>query len=121
MHRQLLLQVKTLFFAVNCQINYKKWFLGGRDSVVSLETRLRVGRVRIPSEAKHLSVLRYVQTGSDAPPRLLHIGYQGTISLRIKRQRREANHSPLPSVEVKNEWIYTSPLAIMVFTETTLP
>lgn len=112
MHGQLPLQVKTFSVSVNCKRNYKKRVLGDRDSEVSLETRLRVERVRIPAEAEHLPVLRNVQTGTGAPPSLLHIGYQGTVSLGINRPRREANHSPLPSVEVKNEWLYTSNLPI---------
>jgi hypothetical protein len=28
--------------------------------------------------------------------------------LRVKRPRREADDSPVPSVEVKNTWVYTS-------------
>jgi hypothetical protein len=32
----------------------------------------------------------------------------GTLSLRVKRQGREADHSPPSSAEVKNVWSYTS-------------
>jgi hypothetical protein len=32
----------------------------------------------------------------------------GTLSLRVKRQGREADHTPPSSAEVKNEWSYTS-------------
>jgi hypothetical protein len=32
----------------------------------------------------------------------------GAFSLGVKRQRREADHSPPSSAEVKNAWIYTS-------------
>jgi hypothetical protein len=43
----------------------------------------------------------------------------------VKRPGREADHSPPSSVEVKNEWIYTSALnvhyAFMAWTGTTLP
>jgi hypothetical protein len=34
----------------------------------------------------------------------------GTFSLRVKRPDREADHSHLPSAEVKNAWSYTSTL-----------
>jgi hypothetical protein len=34
----------------------------------------------------------------------------GTVSLGVKPPRREANHSPPSSTEVKNEWSYTSTL-----------
>jgi hypothetical protein len=30
------------------------------------------------------------------------------FSLKLKREAREARHSPPPSAEVKNEWSYTS-------------
>jgi hypothetical protein len=32
----------------------------------------------------------------------------GSLSLRVKRPGREANHSPPSSAEVKNAWSYTS-------------
>jgi hypothetical protein len=32
----------------------------------------------------------------------------GALSLKIKRPEREADHSPVFSVEVKNAWSYTS-------------
>jgi hypothetical protein len=32
----------------------------------------------------------------------------GALSLEVKRQGREADHSPLTSAEVKKTWIYTS-------------
>jgi hypothetical protein len=34
--------------------------------------------------------------------------YQGALYLGVKRPGREADHSPLPSAEVKNAWSYTS-------------
>jgi hypothetical protein len=41
----------------------------------------------------------------------------GTLSPRVKRQGREADHSPPTSAEVKKMWIYTStpPYAIMAY------
>jgi hypothetical protein len=32
----------------------------------------------------------------------------GALFPGVKRQRREASHSPLPSAEVKKTWIYVS-------------
>jgi hypothetical protein len=42
------------------------------------------------------------------PLSLLSNGYQGPFSPRVKRQGREADHSPPSSAEVKNAWSYTS-------------
>jgi hypothetical protein len=36
----------------------------------------------------------------------------GAPSLGVKRQRREADHSPPSSAQVRNEWSYTSTPAI---------
>jgi hypothetical protein len=41
------------------------------------------------------------------PPRLLSNEYRGSFP-RLKRQGREADHSPPSSAEVKKTWIYTS-------------
>jgi hypothetical protein len=48
------------------------------------------------------------------PPSLLFNGYRGSLP-GVKRQGREADHSPPTSVEVKKMWIYTPtpPYAIM--------
>jgi hypothetical protein len=44
------------------------------------------------------------QTGSGAQcsPSLLYNGYLGALSLSVKRQGREADHSPPSSAKVKN-------------------
>jgi hypothetical protein len=43
------------------------------------------------------------------PPRLLSNGYGGgVLSPGVKRQGREADHSPPASAEVKKMWIYTA-------------
>jgi hypothetical protein len=39
---------------------------------------------------------------------LLSNGYRGLFSRGIKRQRREADHSPPTSAEVRKTWVYTS-------------
>jgi hypothetical protein len=61
------------------------------------------------------------------PPSLLSNGFQGTLSLGVKRPGSEAGHSPPSSAEFKNAWSYTStPLisfhgvVISQITETTL-
>jgi hypothetical protein len=47
---------------------------------------------------------------------LLSNGYRGLFPLGVKRPRREADHSPPASAEVKKMWICTStpPYAFMV-------
>jgi hypothetical protein len=42
------------------------------------------------------------------PPNLLSNGYWGALSPGVKRQGREADHSPPTSAGVKKMWIYTS-------------
>jgi len=46
------------------------------------------------------------------PPNLLSSGYQGALSLGVKRLVREGDHSPPSVAEVKNAWKYTSTLLI---------
>jgi hypothetical protein len=41
------------------------------------------------------------------PPNLLSSGYRG-FTAEVKRPRREADHSPTSSAEVKKTWVYTS-------------
>jgi hypothetical protein len=60
----------------------------------------RGSRFRFPVGAENLSLHRRVQNGSGAHP----ASYQwvpGVLSLGIKRPRREADHSPPSSAEVK--------------------
>jgi hypothetical protein len=42
------------------------------------------------------------------PPSLLFNGYQGAISLEVKRPRSENDHSPPYNAEVRHTWSYTS-------------
>jgi hypothetical protein len=51
-----------------------------------------------------------------SPPNLLSNGYRGLFP-RVKRQGREADHSPPASAEVKKMCIYTStsPYAVMAY------
>jgi hypothetical protein len=53
------------------------------------------------------SLLDVVQTGSGAHPASYTIGTDALFP-GVKRPRREADHSPPVSAEVKNTWVYTS-------------
>jgi hypothetical protein len=54
-------------------------------------------------------LLETVQTGSGVHPTSYKIGTGGSFP-GVKRQGREANHSPPTSAEVKKMWIYRSTL-----------
>jgi hypothetical protein len=53
------------------------------------------------------SLLHIVQTGSGVHPTSYKNGYRGFFP-GVKRQGREADHSPPTSAEVKKMWFYTS-------------
>jgi hypothetical protein len=69
--------------------------------------------VSIPDEVigffnrPNFSLLHIVQTGSGVHPTSYKVGTGGSFP-GVKRQGREADHSPLTSAEVKKMWIYTS-------------
>jgi len=46
----------------------------------------------------------------------------GSLSLRVKQLGREADHAPLSSAEVRNEWshIFTSPICLLLKVQTRL-
>jgi hypothetical protein len=67
----------------------------------------RVSRVRFPVGAGNFSLHHRVQNGSGAHPASYPMGTRGSF-LGVKRPRREADHSPPSSAEVKNAWSYTS-------------
>jgi hypothetical protein len=56
---------------------------------------------------QQLSLLHIVQTGSGAHPAFYPMGTTGSFPW-VKRQGREAEHSPPANAEVKKTWIYTS-------------
>jgi hypothetical protein len=66
------------------------------DSSVGIATRLRAGNF------SHHTVR--LARGLTQPP--IH-RIPGVLSLGVKRQVREADHSPSSSAKVKNAWIYT--------------
>jgi hypothetical protein len=60
-----------------------------------------------PGRAKKILLLHIVQTGSGVHPVSYKMG-TGSSFPGVKRQGREADHSPPTSAEVKKMWIYTS-------------
>jgi hypothetical protein len=77
-----------------------------RDSAVSIATGYgldgRVFGVRVPVESRNFC------SGSEAHPSSYPKGTGGGGSPPgVKRQGREADHSPPASTEVKKMWIYT--------------
>jgi hypothetical protein len=60
-----------------------------------------------PGRVKKFSLLHIVQTGSGVHPTSYKMGTWVSFP-GVKRQGREADHSPLTSAEVKKMWIYTS-------------
>jgi hypothetical protein len=61
-------------------------------------------KVRVPVGSE-LSLLHIVQTGFEANPASYPMGTEG-FSPGVKRQGREADHSPPASAEFKRMWIY---------------
>jgi hypothetical protein len=59
------------------------------------------------SEVELFSLLHVVQTGSGAHPAFYLVGAGGSFP-GLKRQWREADHSPPASAEIKKMWICTS-------------
>jgi hypothetical protein len=87
-----------------------------RDSVVGIATGYeldgRVVGVRVPIGARIFSTASRPAQGPIRPP----IQWvREALSPGVKRQRREADHSPSTSGEVKKMWIYTptTPYAFM--------
>jgi hypothetical protein len=87
------------------------WYNRSRDSSVGVATGYRrddggVGtRVPARQEFSHF----HVQTDSGAHPVSYPMGTGGAFPGEgVKRQGREADHSPVTTAEVKQMWIYTS-------------
>jgi len=76
--------------------------------ILFIALRPRVGRsgVRIPARKRDFSLLQNAQTGCRAHPASCPMR-NGVLSLGIKRQGREFNHSPPSGAEVK-EWRCTA-------------
>jgi hypothetical protein len=63
----------------------------------------------IPSRGKRFFFLKHILSDSGAHP-VYHSMGTGVLSSGIKLAQHEADHLPSFSVEVKNEWSYTSTL-----------
>jgi len=59
------------------------------------------------SRVERFSVIQYRPNRLWEPPSLQFSGYWGS-SLEVNLPVHEAGYSPLPSAEVKNEWIYAT-------------
>jgi hypothetical protein len=82
-----------------------------RDSSVCIATRLRAGSGfygTIPGGDWEFFSSPPRPERFWSPPSLLSNGYREALPLGAKGPRREANHSPPSSAEVKNAWSYTS-------------
>jgi hypothetical protein len=62
---------------------------------------------RCPAAARHISHLRSVHTGSEVRAPSSWTG-ANVRSSEVKLLASEADHSPLSSAEIKNEWNYSS-------------
>jgi hypothetical protein len=82
-----------------------------RDSLVGIATGYGLddqgGQEFESRYGKKFSLFHIVQTGSGVQPTSYKMGTGGSFT-EVKRQGREANHSPPTSAEVKKMWIYTS-------------
>ena len=89
---------------VTCLVSVLPTF-GSRVTVVGIVTWLQDGRfgVRISAGA----ILQNAQTGSRAHPASYSVGTGGCF-LWVKRSGLGVNHSPSPSIGVKDKWSYTS-------------
>jgi hypothetical protein len=98
--------------ATTCKI------VGSRDGVFGIATGYGLDDrgigVRVPVGSRIFSTSSRPAVGPTKP---LIQWVPGALSAGVKRQGREADHSPPPSAEVKKMWIYTStpPYAFMAW------
>jgi hypothetical protein len=78
-------------------------------------------RVQVPVGSE-FSLHHIIQAGSGSHPASYPMGTGGSFPRGVKRQGREADHSPPTNAEVKKMWIYTStpPYAFMAYYLTVL-
>jgi hypothetical protein len=93
---------------------HKLWnfsLCGSRDNVVGIATGYWLDdqgvEIRVPVGSRIFSS-PCCPDRVWGPPNLLSNVYRGALSPGVKRQRREADHSPPANEEVKKTWIYTS-------------
>lgn len=63
--------------------------------------------VRFPARARNICLFQGLQVGSAADPASYLVGTWAP-SRGVNRSEREVDHSPQSSIELKNEWSYTS-------------
>jgi len=78
-------------------------------TTISIATTLRGGRSGVPIQAGAIDCQQNFSSGSEPHPASYSMG-TGVVSRRVERPGRDADHSPPSSVEIKNEWSYTSTL-----------
>jgi hypothetical protein len=100
----------SYFIAAIVEKNMFSYFSinGSLDSSVSIATGYMLDDqglgVRVPEGSRIFSMPSRLALGSTQPP----IQWQlGALSLGVKRQGREADHSPPTGAKVKTMWIYT--------------
>jgi hypothetical protein len=72
------------------------------------ELKHRIVGTLFPVGTRNISLLSSVQTGSGAHPNFLSNMHRGLLHRGLNRPKRELDHSPSPSTEVKNSWSFTS-------------
>jgi hypothetical protein len=83
-----------LFEGIIPYVSYELDKIGSRGSSVSIVTRLQAGRSGFDSRQGRVFSLRHrIQTDSGAHPASYSIG-TGASFFRVKRPKREADHSP---------------------------
>jgi hypothetical protein len=86
-------------------LNVRNW-----ESSIGTAIRLQAGwpeNRRTIQDSGRFSVLHIVQTGSGVHLTSYKMGTGGSYPV-VKRQAREADHSPQTNAEVKKMWIYIS-------------
>jgi hypothetical protein len=99
----------TLFISLISIISIDSYYGRSLDSAVGIATGYvlddRGVEVRVPEGSRILSTPRR-PVWLRGPPNPQWV--PGALSLGLKRQGREADHSPPTSAKVKTMWIYTS-------------
>jgi len=91
-------------------VSYNCSILQSRSCIIYLATMLLAEQftVEILVGVREFSLLQNCPDRLWSPCSLLFNGHQGSFPGRVKQPRREVNHLPPSTVEVKNEWSYTS-------------
>jgi hypothetical protein len=108
--------VEKLVAPFNCVVNitvfiYTRKPTRSRDSSVGIATGYGLDDQGVgsssPGRVKQFPLLHIVQTGSGVHPTSYKMDTEGSFP-GVKRQGREADHSPPTNAEFKKMWIYTS-------------